>query len=107
MSGTDGGGDVPIACSLSGDDVTARVDEWRRLLDGVTERHPLPDGIRLELRDRDRIGELAGLVEAEQACCPFFSFAITVDRRGLALEVTSPPDGHDILIDLFGRAETH
>ena len=93
---------VPIACSLSGTDVAARVEDWSRVLSQVAHRLPLPGGARLELTDRTQLSALATLVEAEQTCCPFFSFAITVDDRGLALEVTAPTDGQDLLATVFG-----
>jgi DNA-binding transcriptional MerR regulator len=98
----DDASDVPIACSLSGTDMGERIDEWQRVLADVTRRQPLPGGTRLELGDRTRIADLAAVVEAEQTCCPFFSFAITIDQRGLALEVTAPADGQDLLTAVFG-----
>ena len=93
---------VPIACSLSGTDMAARVDDWNSVLSQVARRVPLPGGTRLELSDRTQLPALAELVEAEQTCCPFFSFAITIDQRGLALEVTAPTDGQDLLATVFG-----
>jgi MerR family transcriptional regulator, copper efflux regulator len=93
---------VPIACSLSGTDMAGRVDDWSRVLSGVVRRLPLSGGARLELSDRGQLAALAALVEVEQVCCPFFSFAITVDHRGLAVEVTAPTDGQDLLHAVFG-----
>jgi hypothetical protein len=61
----------------------------------------VPGGIRLALGDRTRIAELAALVEAEQTC-PVPFLRITVDQRGLALEVTAPADGQDLLATVFG-----
>lgn len=95
-------GAVPIACSLSGTDMATRVEDWQRLLDTVTRRLKVPGGLRLEFSDRTRIGDLAQLVEAEQSCCPFFSFAISIDHHGLALEVTAPTDGKELLATVFG-----
>ncbi len=37
-------------------------------------------------------------------CCAFFSFAITVDGRGLALEIRAPADAEDLVVALFGTA---
>lgn len=95
---------VPIVCSLSETDMDQRTKEWQRILDDVTRRLPLPGGLRLELRDSIPIVGFAAVVEAEQRCCPFFSFAITVDRRGLAVEVTAPADGQDLLATVFGAS---
>ena len=44
------------------------------------------------------------LATAEQDCCTFFAFAITVDTRGIALEVRAPRDAFPILEALFGVA---
>lgn len=100
----DGSGNdaIPIACSLSGTDMATRVEGWQQLLDTVTTRLPVPGGLRLELSDRTRIGDLAQLVEAEQTCCPFFAFTIALDQLGLALEVTAPTDGQELLATIFG-----
>ena len=42
------------------------------------------------------------LAAAEQDCCRFFGFAITVDDRGVALEVRAPHDALDVVHALFG-----
>jgi len=47
---------------------------------------------------------LIDLVAAEQACCQFFTFAITVDSRGVALEVEAPAEAQPIITTLFGGA---
>ncbi len=46
--------------------------------------------------------ELARLVAAEQRCCAFFAFAITVDARGMALEVRAPEGAGAVIASLFG-----
>jgi len=95
---------VPIACSLSGTDMGERIGQWRELLDDdAISRRPLRGGLRIEFGDRTRIADLAELVAAEQSCCPFFSFAITIDQRGLALEVTAPADGQELVATVFGN----
>lgn len=93
---------VRVACSLSGHEVAQRVEDWRNVLCHVTRRLPVPGGTRLELGHRTVLADLAALVEAEQTCCAFFSFAITIDQRGRALEVTAPTDGQALLATLFG-----
>lgn len=45
-----------------------------------------------------------GLSTAEQDCCQFFRFTITVDTRGLALEIRAPADALPIVHSLFGAA---
>ena len=50
------------------------------------------------------VGELAELAAAEQGCCGFFRFAITIDDRGIGLEVTAPPEAVELVRELFGTA---
>jgi len=45
---------------------------------------------------------LALLAAAEQDCCRFFGFAITIDQRGIGLDITAPSDAHAALTALFG-----
>lgn len=93
---------VPIACTLPAAQLGDRIDEWRRQLGHVATREPIDGGVRLVLRADAPLAELTRLVTAEHACCAFFSFAITVDARGLALEVTAPADAQPIVHSLFG-----
>ena len=61
-------------------------------------------GLRIEFDADMDIGDLAHLVGAEQRCCQFFAFAITVDHRGSALEIRAPESAAGIVADLFGTA---
>lgn len=100
--------DAPIACTLSTADIPARVDDWARLLDHVVGREALAGadtGIRLELSPAAPLDELVRLVTAERSCCSFFAFAITVDARGVALEVRAPKDAREVVEALFGSAD--
>ena len=45
-------------------------------------------------------------IAAEQECCMFFRFAITVDTRGVALEVTAPVAPIDQVCSLFGTSRS-
>ncbi len=98
--------DPAIACTLPAGQLPERIDQWRRLLDHVTAREDIPageTGLRLTLANDAPLDELARLAMAEQGCCSFFSFAITVDGRGLALEVRAPVGATDVVDALFGR----
>jgi DNA-binding transcriptional MerR regulator len=101
--------EVPVACTLDAGEVSTRVDEWRalladkqELLQGVTARRGLDDGLRLEFGANTDITEVARLAAAEQGCCRFFTFDLVIDSRGIALEVHAPPDGQSVLTALFG-----
>ena len=82
------------------------MDDWSRLLAHATTRHVLDGGVRVELDADTSTAELIRLVVAEQSCCRFMQFAITVDGRGIALEVTAPDDALPILHSLFGAPST-
>ena len=90
-----------VACTLEAAEVPVRVREWALLLTHVTARSVIDGGLRLELDQDVPVQELARLVRAEQTCCRFFAFAITLDERGLGLEVRAPAGAEDLLIMLF------
>jgi hypothetical protein len=95
---------TPVACSLGADDVANRIEEWHTVLAHVTGRMPIERGLRLAFGADPPIADLARLAVAEHDCCRFFTFAITVDERGVALEVRAPEEGDAILESVFGGA---
>ena len=98
-------GDPTIACTLPAGEIDGRVKDWQVVLDHVTGRERTPDGgLRLSLDGAAPLDELGRLAVAEQGCCAFFSFAITVDSRGIALEVRAPEDAADLVAAVFGVA---
>jgi MerR family copper efflux transcriptional regulator len=94
----------PIACTLDAAAVPGRVEHWEAVRVTATDRSAIPGGVRLTFGSGVSISALAELVATEQACCSFFAFAITVDARGVALEVTAPPDAQAVVERLFGVA---
>ena len=93
-----------IACTLGPESMGGRLDEWRALLAHVGRREPIDGGVRAVFGKATPLDELMRLTAAEQDCCQFFDFAITVDRRGIALEVRAPVDALSIVHSLFGAA---
>lgn len=93
----------PIACTLGSEAVPARIAEWRDVLTHVLSRDAIAGGLRLSLSDSAPVSRIAELAVAEQQCCAFFSFALTVDGRGVALEITAPGDGEAVVAELFGE----
>src|SRR5207249_4257522 len=91
-----------IACTLGAADIPGRMAAWRTALATVVAREPIEDGVRLQFGPNTVIGELAELAAAEQDCCMFFRFTLTIDTRGIALEVTAPPQAVDAVHTLFG-----
>jgi DNA-binding transcriptional MerR regulator len=105
----DGPDGPAIACTLDEADLADRLAEWdallaekRDLMQGVTARVPLADGIRLEFGAGTDVTEIARLAAAEQGCCRFFGFALVIDDRGIALEVHAPPQATDVVAAAFG-----
>jgi DNA-binding transcriptional MerR regulator len=101
--------EVPIVCTLTPARFDDRVAEWNRLLGddqarlgSTVRRTAIPGGVRLEFGPDGDVPELARLAVAEQECCRFLSFAITVDGRGIGLEVTAPADALPVVHGLFG-----
>ena len=95
--------DVPIACTLEPGAMPDRLAEWSTVRLQVQARSRTADGgLRLEFGGDVDVAGLARLVAAEQHCCPFFSFALTVDERGTGLEVRAPEGAADIVAELFG-----
>ena len=79
------------------------MDDWTRALADVTDRTGIDGGLRLQLSVGSDLADLARLIVAEQGCCAFYRFALTVDERGIALEVTAPEDAATVLASLFGE----
>lgn len=96
---------LDISCTLSHEQMSDRVSEWQAVLAHVRARSSLEGGIRLTFGPETNIAEVARLAEAEWACCSFFGFALTVDRRGTALEVQAPAAAQPLLASVFGVAQ--
>ncbi|MGH9089977.1 MAG: hypothetical protein ACRDZR_01135 [Acidimicrobiales bacterium] len=96
---------IPVACTLTADDATGRVDEWRRLVrDHVVERQRDSSTARLRLRDADDSFVAAvDLARREKACCGFFDFRMDVEADAVWLVVGAPPDAQPLLDDLAGQ----
>ena len=95
---------TPIACALGPDAVRGRLEDWRALLVHVSGRSALDGGVRIEFAAGAPQEELMRLVAAEQDGCQFLRFAITVDARGIGLEVRAPDDARAVIDALFGAA---
>ncbi len=96
--------EVSIACTLEPGAVPGRLAEWTSVLDDATQRTAIDGGVRIELSRGVDLAELGRLIGAEQHCCAFFQFALTVDADGVVLEVRAPELAADIVTDLFGSA---
>jgi MerR family copper efflux transcriptional regulator len=102
---------APIECSLTANSMRRQLDDWNALFGWngelrkqVATRVGVNGGVRLEFAPGIDVRELARLATAEQECCRFFSFNLTVDHRGTGLEVRAPADGMAVLHALFGAS---
>jgi DNA-binding transcriptional MerR regulator len=93
---------APMACTLGSDDVVERLDQWESLLQYVTRRRPIEAGMRLEFGPGVPIAALVDLAAVERECCRFFAFAVTLDERGVGLEVKAPHEAISMVHALFG-----
>jgi len=94
----------PVACTLNAAEMPGRLREWHDLVAHVVDRAAIDGGTRLQLDAGTPLDQLALLARAEQGCCSFFAFAITVDSRGVALEVRAPREGLAMVDSLFAGA---
>jgi DNA-binding transcriptional MerR regulator len=95
-------GEPAIACTLSAGSMKGRIADWQSLLAHVTRREPIDGGVRSVFAPSVPVGDVMRLVVAEQDCCQFFRFAITVDTTGVALEVRAPEGALGVVESLFG-----
>lgn len=93
-----------IACTLDAAQMPGRLEEWKGLLTHVVAREAIDGGVRLQFDSSAPMEQLARLAGAEQDCCGFFAFAITVDSRGVGLEVRAPAEAQSLVASLFGAA---
>jgi DNA-binding transcriptional MerR regulator len=94
-----------IACTLTAASMGGRLAEWQALSRHVVQRDVIDGGLRCTFGPEVPLGELMRLAAAEQDCCQFFNFAITIDTRGIALEARGPVDALPIVMSLFGPPE--
>jgi DNA-binding transcriptional MerR regulator len=96
--------DIPIACTLTGDEARDREQGWHDLLRHVSARSEAADGaLRLTFEASTPLPELARLIAAEQGCCAFFAFTLTIDAHGTTLDVRAPDGAEPIVTRLFGE----
>ena len=96
---------LPIACTLSPEDLRARRGD---LLPGLAERvvatERVDGGIRLQFAaEPDIVSTIAKVVEAERQCCAFLRFEISVPPAAgpVALTIIAPPEAQGVLEELI------
>jgi hypothetical protein len=96
--------ELPIACTLSGPDLRARLAEIKRLgADALIEADGTPGRRVLRFRRSEEISRrLAAIVEAEAQCCAFLDLAIDESGHSLSLTITGPDGSEAVVDDLAG-----
>jgi MerR family transcriptional regulator, copper efflux regulator len=97
-------GELPIACSLSADQLGERLADWQSVVGTALSREQIEGGVRIRLPARIDVPALAGLAVAEHECCPFFTFVLTIGAHGVALVITAPDDARPLVDALIGPA---
>ena len=102
------GGPVPIACTLTPGEAVDRVGDWARLLaDQTGQPRRTADDTTAAITvtfppDPDVAARAAELAAAEQACCAFIDFTLTIGRTGTTLTATTLLDAAPIIDALLG-----
>lgn len=94
-----------VVCTLDGGAAAmrARIGEWQEVISRATGRESASGGASFAFTHDPAVTvELARLAAAEYACCPFFTFDLTVGPDGLRFTVTSPPEAADVVTAVFG-----
>jgi len=91
---------LPIACSLSGDQLSQRLAEIRAL--GRTALISVERGdARAVLRFQPAArGDLERIVAAESSCCAFLSFELHEEPPSTAFTIEAPPGGEPVMQEL-------
>jgi hypothetical protein len=95
---------VPIACTLTANELPGRVDEWRALVrDWVVETRREPGSARLRLDPSEQaLVAAVALAQREKECCAFFEFSLSIESEARWLCVTVPDDA-DATLDAFAQ----
>ena len=99
-----GGGTVPVACTLSSADLAAQAARWQQLMArAMSERTETADGLRLSFRPEPGVEEeLRRLVAVEVECCRWAAWTVETNAGATVLDVRSTGPGVATLHGMFG-----
>jgi hypothetical protein len=94
--------DLPVACTLTLDGMTARLALIDALAaDGLLDRTTTDPGLRVRQRDTPELEQRTrALVAAESKCCAFLDFELGREDGDLVLDIAGPADARRV-IDIF------
>lgn len=90
------------SCSLSDEDVRARLREWASLRERAIAVETDGDRVLLRLPDEEPVDGVTNLVTRESECCPFYTFSIEVNGPSRTLAVSAGPTGEPAVRALLG-----
>lgn len=68
---------IPLACLLTGEDLTARGEAVRPLIASYQKLQELEDGYAFQFPgDSEWIQRVVTFISEERVCCPFFTFEL-------------------------------
>ena len=90
---------LPIACSLSGADYAARVEELKALGgDGLVSVAQAPGRVVLRFRpEADIRKRVEAAAAAESECCAFLDFRVEHGAEATTLTITAPNGGAEVV----------
>lgn len=93
-----------FACTLSSNQAKDQLARWEAMEARAATHDVIDGGTRLTFgRDID-LDALTELVVAEQNCCQFLTFTLTISSEVVALDITGPADARLIIDALVGAA---
>jgi hypothetical protein len=94
---------LPVACSLTQEDLAGRRERWSRLAEQALRLHEsTAGGARLRFRELPGVAaELDDLVAAECVCCAFADWSIEHASGELILTVSAAGEGAPAIRELF------
>jgi len=93
----------PVACSLQITEMPQRVKDWRSVTAEALAREATATGVRLVFARGVDVGRLATLAAAEQGCCAFLRFDLTLGLDDVTLEITGADDARVVIDALAAR----
>jgi DNA-binding transcriptional MerR regulator len=99
---------TPIVCSLTPGHASDRIDDWRDLLGlqvGTPRRRRTETtaDVAVTFAPNPAVAaRVAALAAAEQTCCAFIDFDLTIERAGITLTATTTAEAGAVLDALLG-----
>lgn len=95
---------MPIACTLTPEQLPSQLAEWSALRAAVTDRRDIDGGVRLTM-PADRATIAHDLAAREQGCCSFLRIDVRVDDVDCVMDITSEHPDAEPVIALIARGE--